>query len=136
VGYALLLPAIAILQVRHQPVRRSGALLATLAGAATVAVGLAASANIQLIVAALFVRGVWWWTIGKMWRDTAVMPKTLGLLTMALAVLAFGAAVASAPMDMQAETLWASERIILGVWTLALAYALWSTRGDGAVNPR
>lgn len=108
--------------------RTSGALLATIAAVATVTVGLAASANMELIVAALLVRGIWWWIIGKMWRDTAVMPKTLGLLTMALAVLAFGAVIASAPLEMQAETLWASERIVLGVWTLALAYALWSTR--------
>lgn len=135
VGYGLLLPAIAILHVRHQPVRESGAVLGTIAGAATVTVGLAAAANMQLVVAALVVRGVWWWTVGKMWRETGVLPRTLGLVTMGLGILAFGAATASAPMSMQAETLWLVERLLLGLWSLALAATLWRTRGDPAAQP-
>jgi len=125
IGYGLLLPVLAVLQVRHAAVRQSGAALGTAAGMATITVGLAASANSDLVVAALFVRGIWWWTIGKLWAETGVMPRLLGTLTMGLGVLALGAALASAPMGMQAATLWMSERLILGFWTLALAFALW-----------
>ena len=127
-GYALLLPAIAVLHVRHAAVRQSGAILGTSAGTAAVTVGLAASANMDLVVAALLVRGIWWWTIGKMWAETGAVPRWLGLPTMVLAVLAIGSAVASAPMTMSATVLWAGERVVLGLWTLALAFALWRTR--------
>jgi len=124
----LLLPAIAVLHVRHAAVRQSGAILATSAGTAAVAVGLAASANMELVVAALLVRGIWWWTIGKMWAETGAVPQWLGLPTMILAVLAIATAVLSAPMTMSATVLWTGERAVLGLWTLALAYALWRTR--------
>jgi hypothetical protein len=125
IGYGLLLPVLAVLQVRHATVRQSGAILGTAAGMATITVGIAASANPDLIVPALFVRGVWWWTLGRMWAETDVMPRLLGIATLVLAVVAIAAALASAPMTMDAATLWASERVILGVWSLALAYALW-----------
>ena len=125
ISYGLLLPVLAVLQVRHATVRQSGAILGTAAGMATITVGIAASANPDLIVPALFVRGLWWWTIGKMWAETGVMPRVLGIATMALAVIAIGAALASAPMTMDAATLWATERVILGLWSLALAFALW-----------
>lgn len=128
VGYGLLLPAIANLHVRHLPLRASGAVLGTAAGTAAVTVGIAASANTELAVAALFLRGIWWWTIGKMWAETLVLPRALGIATMVLAVLALGAAVASAPMGMDTATIWMSERIILGPWTLALAFVLWRAR--------
>jgi hypothetical protein len=128
IGYGLLLPVLAMLQVRHATVRQSGAILGTAAGMATVTVGIAASANPAIVVPALFVRGVWWWTIGKIWADTAVYPRLFGLATMVLAVIALGAALASAPMTMDAGALWTSERAILGGWTLALAIALWRSR--------
>ena len=128
VGYGLLLPAIANLHVRHLRVRDNGAILASAAGTATVTVGIAASANADLAVAALFVRGIWWWTIGKMWAETRVLPRPFGIATIVLAVLALGAAVASAPMNMQAATIWLSERVILGLWSLALAAFLWRSR--------
>ena len=124
-GYALLLPPLATLHVRHAAVRQSGAILATSAGTAAITVGLAASANTELVVAALLVRGIWWWTIGKLWVETDVMPGAFGYLTMALAVLAIVTALASAPMSMESTLLWTLERLILGVWTLVLAYALW-----------
>ena len=127
-GYALLLPPLATLHVRHAAVRQSGAILATSAGTATITVGLAASANMELVVAALLVRGIWWWTIGKLWVETDVMPRALGYLTMALAVLAIATAVASAPMSMESTLVWTLERLILGVWTLVLAYALWRAK--------
>ena len=117
-----------MLHVRHAAVRQSGAILGTSAGTAAVTVGLAASANMDLVVAALLVRGIWWWTIGKMWAETGAVPRWLGLPTMILAVLAIGSAVASAPMTMSATVLWTGERVVLGLWTLALAFALWRTR--------
>jgi hypothetical protein len=119
---------IAVLHVRHQAVRESGAILATTAGTATLTVGIAAGANPDLVVAALLIRGIWWWTIGKMWAETRVLPRWLGLPTMVLAAIAIGAALASAPMGMESATLWMSERLILGLWTLALSYALWRSR--------
>ena len=128
VGYGLLLPAIANLHVRHLPLRASGAVLGTAAGTASITVGIAASANAELVVAALFLRGIWWWTIGKTWAETSVLPPLFGIATMVLAVLAIGAAVASGTLGMQAATLWMSERLILGLWTLALAYFLWRLR--------
>ncbi|MDQ2951134.1 MAG: hypothetical protein M3R54_02600 [Chloroflexota bacterium] len=127
-GYALLLPAIAILHVRHAAVRGSGAILATAAGTATITVSLGASGNTDLVVAALLIRGIWWWTIGKLWVETDAMPRAFGYLTMALAILAFVTAVASAPMSMESTLLWTLERLILGVWTLVLAYALWRAK--------
>lgn len=128
IGYGLLLPAIANLHVRHQPLRASGAVLGTAAGTASITVGIAASANFDLVVAALFVRGIWWWTIGKLWAETSVMPRLFGIATMVLAVLAFGAAIASAPMAMESGAIWMAERLILGLWTLVLALGLWRAR--------
>jgi hypothetical protein len=128
IGYGLLLPVLAVLQVRHATVRESGAILGTAAGLATIVVGIVASSNADLIVPALFVRGIWWWTIGKIWAETGVLPRLFGFATMALAVIAVGAALASAPLSVDEATLWASERVLLGVWSLALAYALWRSR--------
>ena len=51
--------------MRNSTVRQSGAILGTAAGMATITVGIAASANASLVVPALFLRGVWWWTVGK-----------------------------------------------------------------------
>src|SRR5207244_2528616 len=78
-----LLPGIAVLHVRHAAVRQSGAILATIAGAAVATVGLAGSANLDVRPAALFVLGLWWWTIGKMWVETRGMPRPFGLATAA-----------------------------------------------------
>ena len=127
-GYGLLLPVLAVLQVRHATMRQSGAILGTAAGMATITVGIAASSNADLVVPALFVRGIWWWTIGKLWSETSLLPRLLGLATMGLALLAFVAAAAAAPLGMSASTLWLAERTILGVWTFAVAIALWRTR--------
>ena len=131
IGYGLLLPAIANLHVRHQPLRASGAALGTAAGTASVAIGVAASANFDLVVAALFVRGMWWWTIGKLWAETRVMPRLFGVATMVLAVLAIGAAIASAPLAIETGAIWMTERLILGTWTLLLSVALWRARYSG-----
>jgi len=89
VAYGFLLPAIAVLHVRHAAVRQSGAILATIAGAAVATVGLAGSANVDVRPASLFVLGMWWWTIGKMWVQTGVLPRTFGRVTAALGLVAF-----------------------------------------------
>ena len=123
-----MLPAVAVLHVRHAAVRQSGAVLGTIAGTATVTIGVAATANADLIVAALFVRGLWWWTIGKMWLETGAVARWLGAATLALAVVAFALAAASAPMGMATSALWTAERFVLGVWLLGLSFALWRGR--------
>ena len=108
--------------------RYSGAILATTAATATIAISIVASANHELIVAAMFVRGIWWWTAGKMWVETGVIPRWLGYPTMALAVLALGLAVLSAPLGIDLGTQWTTERLIVGLWTFALSFAVWQTR--------
>ncbi|MEK6620213.1 MAG: hypothetical protein AABZ26_04475 [Chloroflexota bacterium] len=70
-----MLPAIAILHVRHAQVRQSGAILGTIAGTAMVTVGLGGSVNVDLQPAALVVLGIWWWSIGKTWAETAVLAR-------------------------------------------------------------
>src|SRR5947209_1338150 len=69
VAYGFLLPGIAVLHVRHAAVRQSGAILATIAGAAVATVGLAGSANVDVRPASLLALGLWWWTVGKMWAQ-------------------------------------------------------------------
>ena len=129
-GYGLLLPVIASLHVRHEPVRRSGAVLGTIAGASVVTLGLGAAASGALIPAALFVRGVWWWTIGKMWAETGVLPRTFGWTTMALAVVCFVlvgvyafTGIPMAPPDLPL-------RMILGAWLMILAVFFWRDTGS------
>jgi hypothetical protein len=102
--------------------------LGTAAGTASIAVGIAASANFDLVAAALFLRGIWWWTIGKLWAETHVLPRLFGIATMVLAVLAIGAAIVSAPMGVESGAIWMAERLILGIWTLVLSLALWRAR--------
>jgi hypothetical protein len=125
VGYGLLLPVIASLHVRHEPLRGSGTVLGTIAGASVVTLGLAAAANTDLIPAALFVRGIWWWTIGKMWVETGVLPRVFGWITALLAIscfvlVAFYAATGTpmAPPDLLL-------RLNLGLWLIVLAAIFW-----------
>ena len=124
-AYGLILPAIASLHVRNQPLRPSGAVLGTIAGASVVTLGLGAAANPDLIPAALFVRGMWWWTVGKLWADTAVFPRAFGIATAALATLCFalviGYAISGLPMAPPDLPL----RIVLGLWLIALGAVMW-----------
>ena len=121
----MLLPVIASLHVRHEPLRRSGAVLGTIAGASVVTLGLGAAASASLIPAALFVRGVWWWTIGKMWAETTVLPRAFGWVTMLLAILCFVlvGAYAAAGLPMSPPDL--PLRFLLALWLLVLAGLLW-----------
>jgi hypothetical protein len=134
VGFGLMLPAIAVLHSLHRTVRSSGAVLGTIAGTAMVAIGLAGSVALDLRPAALVVLGVWWWTIGKMWVETGVMPRVLGLATAALAVISFvGAAglVLSADLlqpGVAAGQAWTLVHVVIGLWLGFLAVALFRSR--------
>ncbi len=126
-----MLPAIAVLHVRHTPVRSSGAILATIAGIATATVGLAASVMLDLRPAALVVLGVWWWTMGKMWAETDVMPRTFGLATATLAAVALAGALLFVitsqlvqPGTTAAGQAWTIVHFVIGLWLIALATAL------------
>ena len=56
------------------------------------------------------------------------MPRALGYLTMGFAILAIVTAIASAPLSLDGSQIWTLERLILGVWSLALAIALWRVK--------
>jgi hypothetical protein len=132
-----------VLHVRHATVRRSGAILATIAGAAVATVGLAGSANVDVRPASLFVLGMWWWTIGKMWGETGVLPRTFGRVTAALGLAAFalvpleafsavfGAIMPPTLADALAQPYFSAAHAALGLWLLALAWNFArSTRGS------
>ena len=125
VGYGLLLPVIASLHVRHEPLRRSGAVLGTIAGASVVTLGLGAAANTELIPAALFVRGIWWWTIGKLWAETGALPRVFGWLTGALAVACFALVAAYALTGIPMSPPDLPLRLVLGLWLIVLAVLFW-----------
>lgn len=127
VGYGLLLPPLAVMHTRHAVVRQSGAVLGTVAGTALISVSIATAADALLVVPAVFISGIWWWTIGKIWWETGVLPRPFGLATMALAVAAFAVAI-PATATMGFAPLWLLERIVLGAWTLALALVLGRSR--------
>jgi hypothetical protein len=123
-----MLPAVAVLHVRHAPARTSGAVLATIAGTATVAAGLAGSVILDLRPAALLVLGIWWWTMGKMWIETALLPPAFGFATATLAVLAFAGGLVLTvssellvPGTVAAGQAWTIVQAVLGLWLLALA---------------
>ena len=134
IAYGFLLPAIAVLHVRHSAVRQSGAILATISGAAVATVGLAGSANVDVRPASLFVLGMWWWTIGKMWVQTGVMPRLLGRVTAGLGLIAFvlvpleafsssfTAVMPRSLADALAQPYFSGAHLALGVWLLALAW--------------
>ena len=127
VGYGLLLPAIAVLHVRHLTMRHSGTMLGTMSGGAVVVLGVVAATNPDLVVPALFIRGIWWWTIGKMWWESGVLPPALGLPTMVLAVLAL-LSIAAPLVPLDAALLWSAGQTLLALWSLLLALALWRSR--------
>lgn len=125
----LVLPAIAVLHVRHALVRRSGAVLTTIAGTVAVVACALAVRDLRLRPAALFVLGMWWWTIGKMWAETDVLPRAFGVVTAALGALAIvGSLVPAfgAPDQLAPPTVvFGLSQLALGVWLVALAAALW-----------
>ncbi len=96
-------------------------MLGTISGTATVVIGIVAAVDPTLGAAALFLRGLWWWTIGKMWWETAALPPLLGMVTMILAAFAFVACFIPDFALPAFET-------ILGLWLLAVSAALFRTR--------
>ncbi|MGH2378694.1 MAG: hypothetical protein ACRDGT_09475 [Candidatus Limnocylindria bacterium] len=137
VGYGLILPVIAVMHVRHAPVRQSGTVLGTIAGIATVTAGLGGSVNVDLRPAALFVLGIWWWTIGKMWVETRALPRALGFVTATLAVLVLiGAFLESAGVlaavipGFPEVDVWTLGRVALGGWLVAIALVLFGPWGS------
>jgi len=125
-AYGLLLPVVASLHVRHAPLRQSGAVLGTIAGASVVTLGLGAAANADLIPAALFVRGIWWWTIGKIWSETGVLPRPFGWATMLLALACFALVAIYATTGIPMSPPDLPLRMLLGAWLLVLAAFLWA----------
>jgi hypothetical protein len=130
-AYGLMLPVIAVLHARHAEVRGSGAMLCTIIGTVMVATGIGAigsTAASELALAALFIRAMWWWTMGKLWWETDVVSRGLGAITMGLAVGQFALVIifglTGADMTIVAVPL----RITLGLWMLLLAAALWRAR--------
>jgi len=99
--------------------------LGTIAGASVVTLGLGAAANTDLIPAALFVRGVWWWTIGKMWAETGVLPRPFGWVTAILAIVCFALVAVYALTGIPMSPPDLPLRMILGAWLLILAGLLW-----------
>lgn len=137
VAYGFLLPPIAVLHIRHAAVRQSGAILGTIAGTAVITVGLSGSVNVDLRPAALFVLGIWWWTIGKMWVQTGAMPRTFGRVTAAVGLAAFvlvpleafapafTAVLPRSVADVLAQPYFSAAHLVLGAWLLALALLFW-----------
>ena len=133
IGYGFILPAIASLHVRHALVRQSGAILGTIAGTSVVTLGSVAAAVTGVVPAVFFVTGMWWWTIGKMWAETNVLPRAFGWVTMALAIVCFGllgAYALSGGVLMAVPDL--PLRLILGFWLIAIAGLFW--RDAGTMN--
>lgn len=134
-----------MLHVRHAAVRQSGAILGTIAGAAVATVGLAGSANVDVRPASLFVLGMWWWTIGKLWAETGVLPRTFGTVTAILGVCAFvlvplevfsATFVAVMPRslaDALAQPYFTAAHLVLGLWLLALAWTF--ARASASASP-
>lgn len=130
-AYGLTLPVLAVLHSRHAKVRDSGAVLATIIGTVVVALGIGVSASPELTLAALFVRAMWWWTLGKLWWETDVLSRGLGAITLGLAVGQFALVVLFGPTGADMTILALPLRLVLGLWMLTLAAALWRTRKAG-----
>jgi hypothetical protein len=133
-----MLPAIAVLHPRHGRMRENGAILATIAGTATVAVGLGGSVNVDLQPAALFVLGMWWWTVGKMWAETEILPRPFGLATAILGAATLAGGLLAAVSvgltvvlpNMPDLAIWSGEKVALGAWLVALGATLSRSAAD------
>jgi hypothetical protein len=128
VAYGLTLPVVAVLHTRHATVRDSGAVLGTLIGTIVVATGIGATAAPELAVATLFIRAMWWWTLGKLWWETNVLSRWFGAVTLGFAVGQFALVILFGPLGADMNILTLPLRVALGVWMLALAAALWRVR--------
>ena len=116
----------ALLHARAEPHRRSGAVLATIAGTAAVIVGIGAMPLVDLRPAALVLRGMWWWTLGKMGVEAGILPRRFGLLTASLGALVIAGAALVSQGDRLVLVLgdlglFDAAHLALGAWLLALA---------------
>jgi hypothetical protein len=127
-AYGLMLPVIAVLHTRHATVRDSGAVLGTIIGTVVVAIGIGATAAPELTLAALLVRAMWWWTLGKLWWETDVVSRWLGAVTLGLAVGQFALVLLFGPAGADMTILALPLRITFGLWMIALGAALWRAR--------
>ena len=101
-------------------------MLGTIAGTCVVLVGLVGTPETN--PASIVVRSVWWWTIGKMWAETNVLPRAFGWITMIGAILvavvggitALGSGVDTSP-DL-------ALRLLFSAWLVVLAALMWPRR--------
>jgi hypothetical protein len=112
-------------------VRDSGTVLATIIGTVVVALGIGVAAAPELTLAALFIRAMWWWTLGKLWWETDILSRSLGAITLGLAVGQFALVVLFGPTGADMTILALPLRLALGLWMIALAAALWRVRRAG-----
>ena len=125
-GFGLILPVLASLHVRHLLVRQSGAVLGTIAGTCVVLLGLGGAQ--ETFPALLMARAVWWWTIGKMWAETNVLPRAFGWITMALAIL-FPAVAALTTLGSRSDaSADLALRLVFASWLVILGSLLWPRR--------
>jgi len=87
---------------------------------------------------------MWWWTIGKMWAETGVMPRTFGRVTAVLGLAAFAlvpveafsaAFVAVMPRslaDALAQPYFSAAHLVLGIWLFALSWIFLRESGPAA----
>jgi hypothetical protein len=121
-GFGLLLPPLATLQVRFAPVNRHAAILTTLSGGGVAITGAAALVFGDLSPEALFFLGMWWWVVGKFGAESRLLPRVFGYATMALSLLAFAAMVGDV---FGARAAWPAARLALAGWLIALAAILY-----------
>lgn len=114
IGWAFVLPSVAVLHAAAAAHRRSGAILASLLGTAVVVIGMSAATEAALRPALLVLVGMWWWTLGKMAAETGILPRAFGVATAGLGALALAGGLAAPGMEIVA-------RAVLGVWLLVLA---------------
>jgi hypothetical protein len=125
-GFALILPVLASLHVRHAPVRQSGAVLGTIAGTCLVVIGLTQAP--ETAPAMLAARAVWWWTIGKMWVETGVLSRVFGWITM-LGAIVFPVVAAIAALGVRSDSSPdLALRLAFSAWLLAMSVFLWPRR--------
>jgi hypothetical protein len=78
--------------------------------------------------ASIVVRVVWWWTIGKMWAETGVLPRPFGWTTMLGAILF---AVVGAFITLGGRVNTSPDlalRLLFSGWLVLLAVFLWPRR--------
>jgi hypothetical protein len=120
IGFGALLPPIATLHLHLSSGGRHAAVLATLAAAASVVLGLSAVLTDDLEPAALFFLGMWWWVVGKFAVQTGLLPRAFGWIT-AVASIGVLACVVGNIFGLGRWT-WDAPLVALAAWLVALAF--------------